>query len=391
MTRSRTYLDHNATTPLRQEARVALLSALELCGAPSSVHADGRAARKLVESARHEVADLIGALAKNVVFCASATEANNLALNLDWQRPGQPSLRRMAVSNVEHASVTNGAHPQNADIALLPVDGNGVLDLDALDALLNEWRARGETGLVSVMLANNETGVVQPVDEIAARVHAAGSLFHCDAAQAAGKIPCLINEIGADLLTISSHKLGGPLGAGALVLGSDGLHQPNPLIRGGGQEKGLRAGTENVPALAGFGAAARAAARDLAAYAERSLALRSMLETALREASPDVVVFGEGVPRLPNTLNVAEPGMAAETSLIALDLEGISVSSGSACSSGKVKVSHVLTAMGVAPALAGCALRVSLGRETTVQEIEFFIAAWKRLRKNLHDRKHRAA
>ncbi|QEN90892.1 cysteine desulfurase [Labrys sp. KNU-23] len=391
MTRSRTYLDHNATAPLRQEARAALLAALDLCGAPSSVHADGRAVRKLVEAARHEVADLVDALAKNVVFCASATEANNLALNLDWQRPGKPSLRRMAVSSVEHASVTNGAHPQNTDIALLPVDGQGVLDLGALDALLNEWRENGETGLVSVMLANNETGVVQPVGEIAARVHANGGLFHCDAAQAVGKIPCSINEIDADLLTISSHKLGGPLGAGALVLGSDSLHQPNALIRGGGQEKGLRAGTENVPALAGFGVAARAAARDLATYAEKSLALRSMLEAALRETSPDMVLFGEGATRLPNTLNFAEPGMAAETTLIALDLEGISVSSGSACSSGKVKVSHVLTAMGVAPALAGCALRVSLGRETTVQEIEFFVTAWKRLRKNLHERRHRAA
>ena len=175
------------------------------------------------------------------------------------------------------------------------------------------------------------------------------------------------------------------------MLASDSLHQPNALIRGGGQEKGLRAGTENVPALAGFGAAARAAARELAAYGQESLALRSKLEAALRDASPDIVLFGEGVRRLPNTLNFAEPGMAAETTLIALDLEGISVSSGSACSSGKVKVSHVLTAMGVAPALAGSALRVSLGRETTVQEIEFFVAAWKRLRKNLHDRRHRAA
>ncbi|MBP0582978.1 cysteine desulfurase [Labrys sp. LIt4] len=391
MTRSRTYLDHNATTPLRQEARAAMLSALDLCGAPSSVHADGRAVRKVVEAARHDVADLVGALPKNVVFCASATEANNLALNLDWQRPGKPPLRRMAVSSVEHASVLSGVHPQNTELDLLPVDGNGVLDLRALEARLDAWRERGETGLVSVMLANNETGVVQPVAEIAARVREAGGLFHCDAAQAAGKISFSINEIGADLLTISSHKLGGPLGAGALVLGSDGLHQPNALIRGGGQEKGLRAGTENVPALAGFGAAARAAARDLAHYGEASLVLRSRLEQALREISPDLVVFGGGARRLPNTLNFAEPGMAAETTLIALDLEGISVSSGSACSSGKVKVSHVLTAMGVAPALAGCALRVSLGRETTVQEIEFFAAAWKRLRKNLHDRRHRAA
>lgn len=368
-----------------------MLSALDLTGAASSVHGDGRAARKLIEAARHEVADLVGVLAKNVIFCASATEANNLALSLDWQRPGKPTLQRMAVSSVEHASVLNGTRAPTVRIDHLPVDAQGLVVIPALDAMLSDWRERGETGLVSVMLANNETGVVQPVAEIAARVHEAGSLLHCDAAQAAGKIACNINDIGANLLTLSSHKLGGPLGAGALVLASDRLHQPNALIRGGGQEKGLRAGTENVPALAGFGAAARAAALGLDNYGATILALRSHLEAALREASPDIVLFGEGVQRLPNTLNFAEPGMMAETALIALDLEGISVSSGSACSSGKVKVSHVLTAMGVAPALAGCALRVSLGRESTIQEIEFFVAAWKRLRKNLHDRRNRAA
>ncbi|WP_413987673.1 cysteine desulfurase family protein [Labrys okinawensis] len=389
--RSRLYLDHNATTPLRAEARDAMVVALDQCGAASSIHGDGRAARKRVEAARQQVATLVGAQAKNVVFCASATEANNMALNLDWQRGGKPVVQRMAVSSIEHASVLNGGHASEAPV-LLPVSPDGVIDLEAVRTLLARWRAEGVNGLVSVMLANNETGVIQPMSEVAALVHAAGGLVHCDAAQAVGKISFSINEIGADLLTLSSHKMGGPLGAGALVLGSDSLHQPHPLIRGGGQERGMRAGTENVPAITGFGAAAEAAQHGFGVFGGHVRALRDELEQRLRANSPDLAVFGEGGKRLPNTLNFAEPEMPAETALIALDLEGISVSSGSACSSGKVKVSHVLTAMGVAPGLANCALRVSLGRENTVQDIEFFIAVWTRLRKNIHERKqHRAA
>ncbi len=384
--RSRLYLDHNATTPLRAEARQAMLAAMDQCGAPSSIHGDGRAGRKLVENARQQVAALVGALPKNVVFCSSATEANNMALNLDWQRGGKPVAGRMAVSAIEHASVLNGAHCPGP-VLCLAVDANGIVELDGVKAALAGWKEEGATGLVSVMLANNETGVIQPVAEIASLVHQAGGLLHCDAAQAAGKFSFSVNEIGADLLTLSSHKMGGPLGAGALVLSSDALHQPNPLIRGGGQEKGMRAGTENVPALAGFGAAADVARHGYGVFGGHVLALRTELEQRLRAISPDLVIFGEGEARLPNTLNFAEPGMPAETALIALDLEGISVSSGSACSSGKVKVSHVLTAMGVAPELANCALRVSLGRQSTFQDIEFFIAVWTRLRKNLHDRK----
>jgi cysteine desulfurase len=386
LTRSRLYLDHNATTPLRAEAREAMLAALDQCGAPSSIHGDGRAVRKLVEAARQQVAALVGGQAKNVIFCASATEANNMALNLDWQRAGKPVAQRMAVSAIEHASVLNGVHAEGR-ISHLSVDANGVVELGSLKAVLADWQEEGVTGLVSVMLANNETGVIQPIADIAALVHEAGGLVHCDAAQAAGKIAFTLNEIGADLLTLSSHKLGGPLGAGALILANDSLHQPKPMIRGGGQEKGMRAGTENVPALAGFGAAAEAAGLGFGVYGGHVLALRSELEQRLRASSPGLIVFGEGETRLPNTLNFAESGISAETALIALDLEGISVSSGSACSSGKVKVSHVLTAMGVAPELASCALRVSLGRESTFQEIEFFIAVWTRLRKNIHDRK----
>lgn len=384
--RSRLYLDHNATTPLRAEARDAMLAAMDQCGAASSIHGDGRGMRKRLEAARQQVAALVGVQGKNVVFCASATEANNMALTLGWQRDGKPVARRMAVSAVEHASVLNGTHASDPPV-LLSVGAEGAVDIAHVKAVLASWRAEGAAGLVSVMLANNETGVIQPVAEIAALVHEAGGILHCDAAQAAGKIPFFLKDIGADLLTLSSHKIGGPLGAGALVLGNDALHLPHPLIRGGGQEKGMRGGTENVPAIAGFGAAAEAAQHCFGVFGGHVLALRSELELRLRASSPDLVVFGEGRERLPNTLNFAEPGMPAETALIALDLEGISVSSGSACSSGKVKVSHVLTAMGVTPALASCALRVSLGRETTFQEIEFFIAVWTRLRKNIHDRK----
>ncbi|MDQ0393804.1 cysteine desulfurase family protein [Labrys monachus] len=392
MATARTYLDHNATTPMRSEARAAMLTALERCGAPSSIHGDGRAMRKLVETARHDVAALVGAPARNVVFCSSATEANNLALCLDWQRGRAAPLGRAAVSAVEHASVLSGGRIPADRLALLPVDARGMVDLAGASALLERWRAEGIAGLVSVMLANNETGVLQPVAALAERVHAAGGILHCDAAQAAGKIPLDIRDLGVDLITISSHKLGGPLGAGALVMASEALHLPNPLLRGGGQERGWRAGTENVPAIAGFGAAAAAAARDLTADAERCRALLAVLEEGVRAIAPEAVIFGEGAPRLPNTLCFAEPGIAAETALIALDLEGISVSSGSACSSGKVKVSHVLTAMGVPPDLAACALRVSLGRETLAEEVEFFVAVWTRLRKSLHDRKqHRAA
>jgi cysteine desulfurase len=392
LTNTRTYLDHNATTPLRAEARVAMVSALDLCGSASSIHGDGRAVRKLIEVARHEVAALIGAQAKNVVFCGSATEANNMALCLDWQRDGKTPLRRLAVSAVEHVSVLNGARVAEDFISILPVNDQGLVDLAGVKTLLDQWQSEGVSGLVSVMLANNETGVVQPVKAVADLVHAAGGLVHCDAAQAAGKIAFSINDIGADLLTLSSHKLGGPLGAGALVLASEVAHLANPLLRGGGQEKGRRAGTENAPAIAGFGAAATAALHHLAEYGSHASRLRDELEARLRDGSGKIVFFGEGAQRLPNTSCFAELGMAAETMLIALDLEGISVSSGSACSSGKVKISHVLMAMGVEQELASCAIRVSLGRDASAEDIKFLVTVWTRLRKSLHERKqHRAA
>jgi cysteine desulfurase len=259
----------------------------------------------------------------------------------------------------------------------VPAESAGAINLEAL-----RWRLGALAGkrisrpLVSIMHANNETGVVQPIAEAAKIVHESGGLLHVDAVQAAGRIPCNINALGADLMSISAHKLGGPKGIGALVKCSDGIHLVDPLIKGGGQERGARAGTENVIGIAGFGAAAEAARRDLAGEAERICALRDRLEAGLAAISPDAVIFGARVERLPNTTLFAVPGVKAEIALIALDLDGVAVSSGSACSSGKVAPSHVLKAMGVAADLAGGAIRVSLGFSTRESDIDAFLGAW---------------
>ena len=362
-----------------------MLSALELCGSASSIHGEGRAARQRVEAARAEVAALVGADPKNVIFVSGASEANALALSLDWQRGRASSpLGHGLVSTIEHASVGAGGQIPADRLSLLPVDGQGRLDLVAAAERI---AALEGPALVSVMLANNETGIVQPVADLADLVKGAGGLLHSDAAQAAGKMPVDLAASGADMLTLSSHKLGGPGGVGALVLASDALHRPSPPIRGGGQERGRRAGTENIAGIAGFGAAASAARTKLEARRAHMAALRARLETGLRQISPDVVIFGETVERLANTTCFAVPGIAAEMALIALDLEGFALSSGSACSSGKVRNSHVLAAMGVAPELASGALRLSSGAETSADEIDSFLAAWKRLQERLHGTK----
>jgi cysteine desulfurase len=383
---ARAYFDWNATAPLRDEARAALTAALGVTGAASSVHSEGRAARALVEKARAQVAALAGAEAKSVIFTSGVTEANMLALTPDLVVLGKPfTCERLLVSAIEHASVLSGGRFAADKVERLPVTGEGVVDLAALRAAL----AKGGRPLVSVMHANNETGVIQPVTEIAAIVHAAGGVLHVDAAQTAGRIDCDIAALGADMLTISSHKLGGPQGVGALVL--NGPQPATPLIKGGGQERGFRAGTENVAAIAGFGAAAEAAARSRQAAATRMAALRDMFEARLRAETPDVVIFGAGSPRLPNTSLVAVPGLKAETGLIAFDLNGIAVSSGSACSSGKVGASHVLAAMGVEPAFAAGAIRVSLGWSTTEAEVESLLNAWKKVVATLTKRHAQAA
>jgi len=362
----RTYLDWNATAPLRPEARTAMLQALELCGNASSVHADGRAARGLVEAARAEVAALAGARPAEVVFTSGATEANVWALS---PSAGRVTRDRLFVSAVEHPSVLCGGRFAADAVEVVPVDGDGVVELEALHGAMG----RAKHPLVSVMLANNESGVIQPIREIADIVHEADGLLHVDAVQAPGRLDCRVDALGADLMSLSAHKLGGPQGVGALIRRGD--IPMEPLIRGGGQERGQRAGTENVAAIAGFGAAAAAAGAARQAEVARMARLRDRAEAELKAAFPQAVIFGEGAGRLPNTSLFAVPGLKAVTALISFDLNGIAISSGSACSSGKVAGSSVLKAMRVNPALAASALRASLGWATGERDIENWLAA----------------
>jgi cysteine desulfurase len=372
----RAYFDWNATMPLREQARDALQAASALTGNPSSVHAEGRAARRLIEEAREQVARLVGARGADVTFTSSGTEANALALTPAIETAAEKRPRdRLFISAIEHSSVrTGGRFPREA-VEDLPVDAGGRLDLAALPGALS----RASRPLVSIMLANNETGVVQPVTEAAAIVHAANGLLHVDAVQAAGRVAMDIVALGADLVTLSAHKIGGPKGVGALVRRSDDLHFAEPLIRGGGQERGMRAGTENVGGIAGFGAAAAAAETHRADEADHMLALRAALEAGLKAIAPQAVIFGQAAERLPNTTLFSLDGLKAETAVIAFDLEGVAVSSGAACSSGKVQPSHVLAAMGVSPVLTRGAVRVSLGWATTEADVEKFLNAWRKL------------
>ena len=365
----RAYFDWNATAPLRSETRAAMVAALALTGNASSVHAEGRAARRLVEEARAQVAALAGAEAKNVTFTSGATESNMLALTPAIEIDGRKSLRdRLFVSAIEHPSVRSGGRFAAEQIEELPVSNDGVVDLHGLRSAI----ARAERPLFSVMLANNETGVIQPICQIADIVHAANGVLHVDAVQGPGRINCRIGELGADLMSLSAHKLGGPQGAGALISRGD-TRIGEPLIKGGGQERSLRAGTENVAAIAGFGAAAALAANQ--ADIKRMAALRDRLEAGIKAATPEAVIFGQSAPRLPNTTLFAVPGTKAETAIISFDLNGIAVSSGAACSSGKVQTSYVLAAMGVEPALEQGAVRVSLGWSTTDRDIENLLSA----------------
>ena len=368
----RVYLDWNATTPLRPETRQAMVAAWDLLGNPSSVHAEGRQARRLVEGARAAVAAAVGAQARSVVFTSSGTEANALALTPGLRRGGA-RVQRLLVSAIEHASVLAGGRFQPDAIRKLRVNSAGQVDLDHLRSLV----AGDAPALVSIMAANNETGALQPVREAAEIVHQAGGLLHIDAIQALGRIPCDINETGADIATLSAHKIGGPKGVGALVL-ADGIEGVDPILRGGGQEFGRRAGTENVAGIAGFGAAVEAAVARRDVEAVRLETLRNRLETGLRE-TPKLIIFSNEAPRLPNTTLFTVPGLRAETAVIGFDLAGIAVSSGSACSSGKVQPSHVLEAMGFSKSLAQGAVRLSLGWSTTEAEIDCCLKAWRKL------------
>ena len=347
----RHYLDWNATAPLRAEALAALQAALAEPGNPSSVHASGRAARRRVEDARVAVAALVGGDPERLVFTGGGTEANNLAI-LGQRAP------HILVGGMEHDAVLAAGHSAGVPVRRIRATRDGIVDLDHLADLLRDAPAGT---LVAVMLANNETGAIQPVRAVADLVHAAGGVLHCDAVQAAGKIEVDTVALAVDTLALSAHKIGGPQGVGALLV--PGSIDLLPVLRGGGQERGLRAGTENVAGIAAFGAAAAAALAGLSGQAA-VMALRDRLQAAMVAAAPEAVVHAANVARLPNTLCIALPGVPAETQVMAMDLAGIAVSAGSACSSGKVRPSHVLTAMGWPEAAAREAIRLSLGWST---------------------------
>jgi cysteine desulfurase len=368
MTMPRIYFDHNATVPLRPEARVAMIQALDLVGNASAIHAEGRATRSAVERAREAVARVTGAEAKNVTFTSGATEAVNLGLTPHWQDGAEKRpLDALLVAATEHSVVLKGHRFAPDCVEILPVGTDGRLLLEALDEALE--RRAGQRIMLALQSANNETGVLQPVADAARRVHAARGLVLVDAVQSAGKMSLDIAALGADIMVISAHKIGGPTGVGAMVRAREGLHLTAPMLRGGGQEKGFRAGTANAPGILGFGAAVIAASEQLQEEAARLASLCDRLEAGLKDIVPDFVVFGEGAPRLPNTVAFAVPGMTSETVLMMLDLAGLAVSAGSACSSGKVAGSHVLAAMGVEDHLARGLIRISLGWSTTEDEV----------------------
>jgi cysteine desulfurase len=379
---TRSYLDYNATAPLRPEAREAMVAALATHGNPSSVHAEGRAARALIESARAKVARLAGAKPENVIFTSGGSEANALALAAQTGEAWH-----CYISAVEHPSVLAGGRFYRESTSRIPVSGDGVIDLDVLAAELAKHHLGGWRPFVSLMAANNETGAIQPVAAAVEIVREAGGLLHSDAVQAAGRLPLDFGALGADMMTLTAHKIGGPKGVGALVL-REGV-PVEPLIKGGGQERRRRAGTENVAGIVGFGVAAELAAAEPDKAAELA-ALRDELEERALAVEPDTVVVSGRVARLPNTSCLAVPGTKAETLVIGLDLAGVAVSAGSACSSGKVEASHVLSAMGLSHELAQGAIRVSLGFGTVSADIERFIGAWSELIKRMRQRQEAA-
>lgn len=372
MAAPRAYLDYNASAPLLPEARAAMLAALDVTANPSSVHSEGRAARRIIEEARRDVAALVNAKPEHVVFTSGATEAAATLLSPDW-RMGRGAIRmsRLYVCEADHPCLLAGGSFAPESVSRIGVDAQGVMDLAALKAALDAHDRNEGLPLVAVHAANNETGVVQPFGRTAALVKAAGGVLVLDAVQAAGRIPLDITASCADFLILSSHKIGGPKGVGAIVGASD-LMMPKPLIAGGGQEKGHRAGTENLPGIAGFGAAARRAVENLGRI-DAVRAMRDGIEDLVLAAAPDAQIFGRTTERLGNTVFFAIPGIKAETAQIAFDLAGVALSAGSACSSGRVGPSHVLKAMGYTDTEG--ALRVSIGQATTEAEIARFRSA----------------
>lgn len=377
MALNRTYLDWNATAPLSAPARAAMLEALQLPGNASSVHGEGRAARAAVDKARRQVAALVGADPAHVTFVSGATEAANHVLTPDFRMGRAPlTVSRLYVSAIEHPAIREGGRFDPVQVSEVPVTPAGIVDLSALEALLAAHDRSTGMPMVAVMLVNNETGIIQPVAEAAAIAHAHGGLMVVDVVQAVGRIPVDINALDADFLILSSHKIGGPKGVGALVSRGEVL-MPKPLIRGGGQEKGHRSGTENFHAVVGFGAAAEAVRENLRERNASIEELRNRLEAQMQQVAPDAIIHGKTVLRVANTCFFTLPGLKSETGQIAFDLEGIALSAGSACSAGKVGESHVLTAMGQDPKLG--ALRISLGSDTTQDDIARALAAFAKI------------
>ncbi len=369
------YMDYNATTPMKPAVRAAVLEAMERYGNPSSVHRYGRIARRYVEEARAAVAALAGVKPAQVIFTSSGTEANNMIF------AGLPGTH-FITSAIEHDSVL--ASTPNAQ--RLPVTTDGVIDLSAAEQIL---KVAPTQSLISVMLVNNETGIIQPVTELAKLAKAYGHKMHTDAVQAAGKLPIDFADLGVDFLTLSAHKIAGPQGMGALIVSEKAVLQP--MLRGGGQEMNRRAGTENVAGIVGFGVAAQLAVDDLRDVPQQSL-LRDELQKSLQDiAGSDAIVIGVKAPRVANTLCIAMPGISSETQVMAMDLGGVAVSAGSACSSGKVKVSHVLRAMGCDDDVAGAAMRISLGWKTKISDINLCIDAWRSLYQRTHKNPQSAA
>jgi cysteine desulfurase len=392
----RAYLDHNATTSLRPTAAEAMTRALSLVGNPSSIHAEGRAARAAMERARAQIAAAVGGDAKNVIFTSGATEALNTLLRPSpavTSHSGAKQTNRLLVLATEHSAAFAGGGFASDDIETIQVDADGLIDLVYLERRVADLTdANGFAPVtVAVQLANSETGVIQPVRAVSQLTDRFGALMICDAVAAVGKIPVNLADLNADAIVISAHKFGGPKGVGAIILNGATLKIQQPLLSGGGQEMRHRSGTENVAGIVAMGVAAQEAVAHIRGEAERITQLRERLLQGFRATRPDTLVFGEQAPRLPNTLNIGVPGLKSETAVIAFDLGGVAISSGSACSSGKVKRSHVLDAMGISRELAESALRFSLGWTTTQADIDKAIAVFTHVAKTVAQRQERAA
>lgn len=388
MTVLRVYFDHNATTPIRPEARAAMIEALDLVGNPSSPHAEGRAARAVLEAARRDVAALAAAAPEDVIFTSGGTEALNMILTPTLALADAGPVDILLAGAGEHAAVLLGHRFAPDRVETIPLTRAGQLDLAALETALG--RHAGKRIMLAIQAANNETGVIQPVKDAAALVHGVGGFVVCDAVQAAGKIDCSLATFDADAMAISAHKFGGPKGIGALIFAPSRHHLRQGIVRGGGQERGLRSGTENLPGIAGFGAAARTAAQAWPA-SDPMTRRRDALQAIVLSELPGATIFGDAAPRLPNTLCFGAPRLDARVLMMNLDLGGVAVSTGSACSSGKVKPSHVLEAMGVEAGLAGSRIRISLGWTTRDEDVAIFKEALVKAVRTMHARMASAA